>query len=212
MAERIGYAATAGPWLDLARHDSVDRVVRLAVEPIGLESIQVQADRKCTGDPRATATARVWDEARKALTANRLTRGAAILRYGVLEFRRTLDAGGYVRQAPRGQFDYFAPDAAVLLSSSFLDTHCFRLQDAPPGEPGLIGLAFQPRQDRHLPDVDGVFWLENRRQAARSSGAVPWREGTQRSAVPPQPPGPQAWITRFSFRPMARLNLCAAPG
>lgn len=194
LAERIGYAATVDDWFDVARRDSVDRTIALAVEPISLESIEVQADRRCTGDPRAAATARVWDEARKALMANQLTQGEAVLRYGVLEFRRTLDPGthqvleqrltpiarvvhgspylsldpdslaaaGYVQPAPRRQLDYYAPDATVLLSSSFLDTHCFRLQRAPPDEPGLIGLAFQPREGRTLPDIDGVFWLDRR--------------------------------------------------
>ncbi|MEJ2186400.1 MAG: carboxypeptidase-like regulatory domain-containing protein, partial [Gemmatimonadota bacterium] len=194
VAERIGYAATADDWLDLARRDSVDRSIALAVEPISLESIEVQQGRQCTGDPRAAATARVWSEARKALVANQLTQGEAVLRYGVLGFRRTLDPGthqvleqrlapiarvvhgspylsldpdslaaaGYVQLAPGQQLDYYAPDATVLLSSSFLDTHCFRLQRAPPGEPGLIGLAFQPREDRALPDIDGVFWLDRR--------------------------------------------------
>jgi hypothetical protein len=194
VAERIGYATTVDDWLDVARRDSVDRTLALAVEPISLASIEVQADRRCTGDPRAAATARVWDEARKALRANQLTQGDALLRYGVLEFRRTLDPGthqvleqrlapiarvvhgspylsldpdslgaaGYVQPAPRRQLDYYAPDATVLLSSSFLDTHCFRLQHAPTGEPGLIGLAFQPREGRTLPDIDGVFWLDRR--------------------------------------------------
>ena len=45
---------------------------------------------------------------------------------------------------------YWAPDAAVLLSDEFLDTHCFHVTRNERRAPGLIGLAFQPVRGRNL--------------------------------------------------------------
>ena len=45
---------------------------------------------------------------------------------------------GFVQSDGRDQM-YYAPDAGVLLSDPFLDTHCFRLAS---GREGLVGLAF----------------------------------------------------------------------
>jgi hypothetical protein len=71
-----------------------------------------------------------------------------------------LSIDGYVRENADGSVDYFAPDAEVLLSDTFLADHCFRV------EPGLrerarhIGLAFEPIAGRKTPDVRGVLWLD----------------------------------------------------
>lgn len=55
---------------------------------------------------------------------------------------------------------YYAPDATVLLSDGFADGHCFRLtrEDAP--EPGWLGLAFEPVPGRHVPEIEGVLWVD----------------------------------------------------
>lgn len=79
----------------------------------------------------------------------------------------SLAAHGYMRAAGNNYYDYFAPDAAVLMSDSFLDRHCFRVQTKHAPAPGLIGLAFQPIAHR-LPDVDGVIWLDTRTAELRS--------------------------------------------
>lgn len=61
---------------------------------------------------------------------------------------------------------YYAPDASILLSDRFLDTHCFRLQEASRDKrDALIGLAFEPLRitsnDHPQPvDVRGVLWLD----------------------------------------------------
>ena len=61
---------------------------------------------------------------------------------------------------------FFAPDADVLLSDRFLDSHCFRLQ-APESDrrDDLIGLAFEPMsltnsgRSRRV-EIRGVLWLD----------------------------------------------------
>jgi len=71
-----------------------------------------------------------------------------------------LAARGYIQPAPDDPsvWEYFAPDGTVLLSESFLQTHCFRI--APDSDDERVGLAFEPVRDRDLPEVEGVLWLD----------------------------------------------------
>ena len=64
---------------------------------------------------------------------------------------------GYVQELVGGKLSYFAPDADVLLSDTFLDTHCMRLEE---GENGLVGLAFEPVKGRKLSEIHGVLWMD----------------------------------------------------
>ncbi len=54
---------------------------------------------------------------------------------------------------------YFAPDAAVLLSDAFLQSHCFSVVAPEDGVRDVIGLAFRPIHGRRLPDVEGTLWV-----------------------------------------------------
>lgn len=71
-----------------------------------------------------------------------------------------LSREGFVTRAEDGRLDYWAPDAAVLLSESFLADHCFRVARPDASEPGLVGLAFEPVAGRNVPDIDGVLWID----------------------------------------------------
>ncbi len=66
---------------------------------------------------------------------------------------------GFIRELEEEGFQYFAPDASVLLSDIFLDSHCFRLT-AREEAPSSIGLHFEPIRSGGLPDVTGTLWLE----------------------------------------------------
>ena len=55
---------------------------------------------------------------------------------------------------------YYAPDADVLLSDAFLDTHCMSLVEGEDEAEGLVGLSFEPTQDRGVTDISGVLWLD----------------------------------------------------
>jgi hypothetical protein len=144
------------------------------------------------------AAATLWTEARKALNAAAWAQGARRTTYEVVRFDRELDPGslgvlredrrvgtavtthpfasipadslsrrGFVQSGPAGTF-YYAPDALVLLSDTFLDDHCFRVAEG--GGEGLVGLAFQPVPGRGVPEVRGVFWLD------RASAELRWLE------------------------------------
>lgn len=135
------------------------------------------------------AVTRVWDEARKALEAAAWTQERGYYRYEMMSVKRLMDRdnrkvisedrsyGGGYRQSPyvsrpaeelieEGfarltpvESVYWAPDAAVLLSDAFLDTHCFRVRVDQNRAPGLIGLAFEPVPDRNLPEISGTLWI-----------------------------------------------------
>ncbi len=135
-------------------------------------------------------TAATWEEARKALDITAWTEARGALRFHVVQWVRELDpedleirsqeqhekvsvaqkpfrslpagelaAGGYVQ--PVGtNLSYYAPDAEVLLSDTFLEDHCFRLEAGDKDHAELVGLVFEPVSDRELPDVSGVLWLD----------------------------------------------------
>jgi hypothetical protein len=69
-----------------------------------------------------------------------------------------LDRTGFVERKGANTWYYYAPDADVLLSETFLRRHCFRVTT---GEGGLIGLAFEPAKKRTVADVKGVLWLDS---------------------------------------------------
>ena len=135
--------------------------------------------------------ARVWEEARKALAAAAFTDETSVYRYVTMKYERDLDpdartvrneqrnysdlmqrqtfvsrpveelmADGFVQEEEDGTY-YYAPDANVMLSDDFLDTHCLRVSEGEDESEGLIGLAFEPVEGRrgHI-DIRGVMWLE----------------------------------------------------
>jgi protocatechuate 3,4-dioxygenase beta subunit len=137
---------------------------------------------------RAVAT--VWEEARKALAAAVLTEASGLYRYRTIRFLRELDkegrrvlseqrrvsqqfqltpfeslpaetlmTEGFIRPDPDGDL-YFAPDAKVLLSDPFLDTHCLTLTAGRGESAGLLGVGFEPLGGRELPDIRGVVWVD----------------------------------------------------
>jgi hypothetical protein len=137
-------------------------------------------------------TATLWDEARKALRSTGQSGRQYPHRYEMRRTTREVDAdtrtvrneqtrmqSGYrvnpfasapaEQLAERGYVQsrgdtlvFYGPDAAVLLSDAFLDTHCFRVQPASREHPGLVGLAFDAVAGRRLPEVQGVLWLDRR--------------------------------------------------
>ena len=133
---------------------------------------------------------RVWDEALKAITATAWTGQQPYFRFDAVMHTQTLDSrgrptadavfeevrfygrhpfraipaqdlvlGGFV-QHPEGQVAYYAPDADVLLSDSFVRRHCFRLVRGQAESAGLLGLEFEALPQSRLPDIEGVMWLD----------------------------------------------------
>lgn len=143
------------------------------------------------------AIAVVWDEARKALSAAAFTDEQGAYRYETMIYNRRLDtdhtilseeetrregymrtpfdsrpaedlvANGFVQTDGRDQL-YFAPNASVLLSDAFLDTHCFRLARDGGATEGLIGLSFEPTGDnKRVADIAGTMWIDTKTSELR---------------------------------------------
>lgn len=140
-------------------------------------------------DGRATAT--VWDETRKALAAVAWSQRQSLLKVTIRTFGRDVQpdltvktestqtktgytsrpfrarpAGqlareGYVQATPDSAYMFYAPDADVLFSDEFLNTHCLRIEPGGTAHPGRIGLAFEPtRKQRAVAEIRGVMWLD----------------------------------------------------
>ena len=75
-----------------------------------------------------------------------------------------LSMRGYVHRDSinTAEYVYYAPDAHILLSDTFIADHCFRVQRSTASQDTLVGLAFEPVKGRKLPDVKGVLWLDAR--------------------------------------------------
>ena len=184
--ERIGYANwTTDPFEP--EPDAKLLTIEVPVLAIPLEGLDVSGGRRCEVRPEeGQATARVWEEVRKALAAEEYTREASLYRYTLLRYERQLDrdaeeiieedttfsenleaafrsfpigylaSRGFVQATADNNTIYFAPDAGALLSDPFLDAHCFGLRE---GEEGRIGLIFRPVEGREVPDIGGVLWV-----------------------------------------------------
>ena len=75
---------------------------------------------------------------------------------------------GYVVRDSAGLV-YHAPDASVLLSEQFADTHCLRPAPSDDAHRTLVGVEFMPvNVPRERTDVRGTFWLDSASSELRS--------------------------------------------
>jgi len=108
---------------------------------------------------------------------------------------------GFVRASSDGGYDYYGPDASVLLSDPFLDTHCFSLT-MDQNRSGQVGLAFEPVSLRGVPDISGTLWLDGETAELRVLEYMytwsPWSEarGAARGRVAFEGLPNGAWVIR----------------
>ncbi|MDT8435607.1 MAG: carboxypeptidase-like regulatory domain-containing protein [Gemmatimonadota bacterium] len=192
--ERIGFEPGVSPELELAAGEVRTFRFRVATRPVRLDDIAAEDRPRCgrVGVQEAVELQRVWDEARKALSATVWTglqphfRFDVVLHsrllgpdgdpegeptytearfYGRHPFRavpkRDLALGGFVQRRP-GRIAFHAPDAEVLLSDSFVDRHCFRIDRATSAGVRQVGLVFEPVPGGRVTDIEGVMWLDER--------------------------------------------------
>jgi hypothetical protein len=176
--------------VDVTLHNTVVALRTVTVE--GSKSCRVNPDS-------ALAVSRVWNEARTAILSSELNVTDAPLFAEWIEYDRNLDPTGKLvrdqrvrttrsptthafRSLPADVFAergyivadssataFYAPDADALLSGAFAVGHCLRLEDAPLGHPELIGVAFEPVEDRKLiHDIEGTFWVDRQSAELRS--------------------------------------------
>ena len=88
-------------------------------------------------------------------------RGVVALPFSSLP-AESLAVAGYWRDVDSTRTRYYGPDARILLSDAFLDTHCFRQVRGRDARSGQVGLAFTPITRGTVPDVVGTLWLDAR--------------------------------------------------
>ncbi len=185
---------------------TVDVRLEVAIAPLLLKPIVVDARSRCKVRPEAGELASdLWEEARKAMDVSALTRSSfrglvrmhrRVLEPGSLAVLRDstwqhsswatrafgsqteeeLDRLGYVRQ-DGADWLYAGPDEQVLRSDGFMDHHCLRPVKGDAQHSGMVGVAFQPVQDKR-PDIEGVVWLDARSAELRTVDfhytGLPW--------------------------------------
>jgi hypothetical protein len=229
-SEMIGMATATSDAFQVGPETAAAHVVRLEPRAILLEGLEVSAEtRECRVRPaEGLVAARLWDEARKALTAAAVTEEQAFYRYETLRYERDLDGDGrtiltedrsrrtgYMAapfeslpaedlvengfvQEHGSDLLYYAPDANVLLSDPFLDTHCFRVLDTQDVE-GVVGLAFEPSRDRsETSDIAGTLWLD------RETAQLRWLDFSYRHLGPDYASANAGGYVEFSRLPAGR--------
>jgi hypothetical protein len=189
-AQRIGYAPSTSPPLELREGQTTEYRMTASVERVMLPAITTTATRECAG-PGDPDVVTLWDEASKALLSAAHTQAQFPYVYRVRRGVRLLDAASMLTRSENVQTynreggmpfqslpaeqlaehgyvvatgdttTFYAPDAFVLLSGSFLATHCFHTEAGDRDHAGLVGLGFAPTgAAQSRADVQGVLWLD----------------------------------------------------
>jgi hypothetical protein len=186
--DRIGYESLTTERFDVPVN-GIFKTVAVPIRPVELVGIKVEGSRRCEVRPEeGRTTARVWEEARKALQAASWTQSSGAYRYTLLQFSRELESDGRTLvkeerrfERLRGQAPYVSAPARELVDSGFIrenpdrtftyfapDADAF-LSDAfldthcmrlERVEDGLIGLGFEPVRGRRVADIRGTLWID----------------------------------------------------
>jgi hypothetical protein len=176
---RVGFRPTVVEPMTIAEGET--RTVRLVLgdRAVTLAAVRVPGENVCRiRQDSGQLVARVWEQARTALSATQLTARGSLLDASLLTYRRVLDRTGLViksdsshieRGTTRQTFQswsaeslaalgyattgrdgltYYAPDADVLLSDSFAALHCFRIEPPPGDRADWVGIGFRPARER----------------------------------------------------------------
>lgn len=186
--ERIGYRTVRTETVALDRGERVARRIVVPLEAIEISAIELEVEDRCATRPDAAETLGiVWEEARKALEATRLTRRKAPHRFEIERIERLLDprtrlvlAERVVEEEALGRspfrtrpsaevtaegwatmeaqrMQYYGPDVEALLSDDFLDRHCFRLARGN----DRIGIEFEPVGRGSRVEIRGILWIDD---------------------------------------------------
>jgi hypothetical protein len=186
--DRIGYESLVTDRFDVPVDGTFQRVL-VPIRPVELIGLEVEGSRRCQlRAEQGEATARAWEEARKALEAAAWTLSSGAYRYTLLQFERTLDNN---LRTPRdetrrfirgtGQAPYVSVPAQQLVDEGFIRENPDRTLTylAPDAQAflsdvfldshcmrlqevkdGRVGLAFEPVGGRRKPDIRGTLWLD----------------------------------------------------
>ena len=188
---RIGWRPATSPPIELAAGREVATRLVLDPLPVDLATVNVSARHACRAYGDAGAAAELWDQARTAFTAARLSAAERRVEVTLSTYQRDLDPGTDIVQAQRvdlrsgfttSPFVSLPPDSLRARGYVNIAPGGWTIYYAPDldvlasdvfledhclrlgGEAdGLIGIAFEPTRDRlRLPEIAGTVWLDRR--------------------------------------------------
>ena len=196
LAERIGYASSTTPSLQLLADAVVAQDVTLEIQPIVLPPLSAAGQASCRiARERAQEVAAVWNEARKALTVVSWAAEKKLVSYEILHFSRVMDGRGrrvlreYNQEATDrlNTIPWFVSDPDDMINNGFVQGLANGTQFYAPSaevllasaflathclslrsENDRIGIAFQPMKSPAPRDIKGTLWLESRSLALQS--------------------------------------------
>jgi hypothetical protein len=193
--DRIGYESLTTQPFDVPV-EGVVRRIEVPIRPVELLGLDVEGARRCSvRAEQGRATARVWEEARKALQAAAWTLSSGTYHYTLLQFERNLDPDGRRLVSEKRQFvrstaqaPYVSAPIEELTEQGFIrlnedgtatyfapDAEAF-LSDAfldahcmrlDGVRDGMVALEFQPIAGRRVPEIEGTLWIEAATAALR---------------------------------------------
>jgi hypothetical protein len=178
-ALRIGFKPTLVSPVDVAGSDTATVHVVLNGDVVTLASITVKGENVCrVREDSGQLVARLWEEARKAITATQLSdRGkpltatwyryerdmdslARVVRKQTVSTTTAVTQRPFISDPPEslarlgyvvdieGEIFFRAPDADALLSDSFAGMHCFHVEPPRRDQMHLVGVGFRPARER----------------------------------------------------------------
>lgn len=190
-AQRIGFKPVTAEATAGAGVLATPVILRMAEQIEMLSAVRVLREERCGSDlQRNPDLQALWLEAVKALEGAAVAghehrKPRAVHRY-IRELRRdgrtvvtdsnwtAMGNAGFYRSVPAsvlagtGYVDsladgyvYYAPDLEVLISESFLATHCFAMDQKLIDSGNRIGVRFRPSESVDRVDIEGVFWLNS---------------------------------------------------
>jgi hypothetical protein len=199
---RIGFEPSLSNPIVVEVGRSVETQLQMRPIRAPLPALTGEKRRQCRPDGSSSPGASLlWEDVRTALDATVLTQTQWDVPLRITTFRRELNLSGELRRqsvlksvvarrppigalspdsltvrgfvvsSPR-DVDFTAPDASLLLSDQFIQTHCFY---PIPGAAGganakgaTLGLRFESVTKAHVTDVNGTFWLDRATNELRS--------------------------------------------
>jgi len=174
---RIGYRPTTSDWLELRDGSQVVQAIGLTGIPVALDAVRIMGQGECRlAADSSAATFAIWEQARGAMIAARVSAREDSLVATKILYEKTLDPSmhpqrarysvattvvtdpwrspgtevlerdGFVTTDSKGDVTFNAPDLDVLLSDRFTINHCFRVAES--NDSTRIGLRFEPTEAR----------------------------------------------------------------
>lgn len=190
QAERIG-VETVSAVVEFQGAETLYLDLDTKMVPLALDGLVVSGSSRCLVRPdEGLQVARIWEEARKALSNQEWMSRGGFLRYQVTHYRRELDLDGNpLGEAMRGDKTLVGrtPIRSLPAEDLSLSGYVRQMEDGsyeyygPDArallsesfvdthclrlvesevDPALIGLAFEPTRRHDRPDIAGTFWLD----------------------------------------------------